>query len=104
MDSGAKDPVPDRIKSSFELGGKFQIINPTWVLVHALVRPSSGQPEEEPYAHCFCELGNEIYDPLQNQIFYRESYLEQYQIIEMRKYNCSTALEKMWKSNHWGPW
>jgi hypothetical protein len=102
-------PLPDdkeqeRQSRCFEIGGKFQLVHPKWVLVHAEVCPKGESFADHKYPYCFCEMGNEIYDPVLDHIFNRDSYFEKYQVMNERKYNSKTALEKMWKSNRWGPW
>ena len=82
---------------------EFQILNPTWILVHGIV---TGQMKIEgiKYGHAWCEKENIAYDPVADMYLSADVYRLVGQAYSVQEYSYTSAKEMMSEHGHYGPW
>ena len=81
----------------YKFAYKYVKDHPDWKLVH-------GSVNNAPH-HAWCEYHDDlVYDPVLDQTFVKDDYYERAQAKPVASYDLDTAMLKMVRARHYGPW
>jgi hypothetical protein len=105
VDMGVIPPNPARRTGRcYELAAVFQMVNRTWILVHAMTVQPHGPLAGLPYPHAFAEYRGVVFDPTFAKFYPASEYYETYTVTDTRKYDALTAALSLRREKHYGPW
>lgn len=93
-----------RTRGCYEFAARFQMDNPTWMLVHAMTVQPHGRLAGLPYPHAFAEYAGVVFDPVFAKFYPADEYYATYRVTDARRHDAPTTARLLQREKHYGPW
>lgn len=105
-EEGMASPGTITAGSCYEYAGRFIMDTPRKdvKLIHGVVTPPAGPSAGERLGHGWIEFEDEVFDPVSQRFYKRETYYKANQPEVERTYTKADALKMMLSKKVWGPW